>query len=362
MTQQQLTEYNLGQSLDDLSNLDPRGYGVCRILYSAAREKTGAPLTMHAARELFRTVQTDDFVYIITGFVLRPFRKAETDGIISSVLLARALVKAFGAKPVLICQEENVQAAHALAAVCGLHSYGSAEEIREFPAAMAVVPFPKEEASAAALADQLIAQALPSAVVGIEAPGANAQGEYHNATGLNMTELEAKMDVLFTKLQERGVLNIAIGDLGNEIGMGAIAGQLARYIPYAGEGRCRCESMGKDCRGGIAVSTAADHLITATVSDWGCYGMIAALAFLKEDLEIMHDAEMEAEACKAAARAGMIDMYGWRIPAIDGFGLAINTSIVTLMRECVREALKLRQTCATWFEKVIELGYYEGKA
>jgi hypothetical protein len=54
----------------------------------------------------------------------------------------------------------------------------------------------------------------------------------------------------------------------------------------------------------------------------------------------------------------MIDMYGWMIPAIDGFGLAINTSIVTLMRECVREALKLRETCQTWFEKTLELGFY----
>ena len=49
MTQKELTVRNLGQSLDDLMNLDPRGYGVCKILYDAARKYTGEPLTANAA-------------------------------------------------------------------------------------------------------------------------------------------------------------------------------------------------------------------------------------------------------------------------------------------------------------------------
>lgn len=32
MTQYELTKYNIGEDLDSLMNLDPRGYGVCRIL------------------------------------------------------------------------------------------------------------------------------------------------------------------------------------------------------------------------------------------------------------------------------------------------------------------------------------------
>ena len=49
MTQQELTILNLGQSLDDLANLDPRGYGVCKILYAASRPLAGKPLCMNAA-------------------------------------------------------------------------------------------------------------------------------------------------------------------------------------------------------------------------------------------------------------------------------------------------------------------------
>ena len=44
MTQYELTKYNIGEDLDSLMNLDPRGYGVCRILYPAAREKCGKAL------------------------------------------------------------------------------------------------------------------------------------------------------------------------------------------------------------------------------------------------------------------------------------------------------------------------------
>lgn len=353
MTQQELTLLNLGQSLDDLANLDPRGYGVCKILYKASRERAGEPTAMNAAKKLAKTVKEGDIVYILTGFVLRPFKKAETDGIISSVLLCRALVKALGAKPIIICPEENYKAVKELAACVGLHLFEDMKDLMEIPVSMGVIRFTKDAAKAAAQADEIIAKAKPSAVISIECPGANEKGVYHNATGLDVTELEAKQDILFEKLRAMGVLNIAIGDLGNEIGMGAISDTLEKYIPYAGKGACRC-----GCEGGLAVKTKADNLITATVSDWGCYAMIASLAYLTENLDVMHDSELEKQAMETACHNGMIDMYGWLIPAIDGFGLEVNMSIVTLMREMVKSALSLKETCKTWFEKVEELHYF----
>ena len=47
--------FNVGENLDSLMNLDPRGYGVCRILYNAAREYTKEPLTMNSAKKLVET-------------------------------------------------------------------------------------------------------------------------------------------------------------------------------------------------------------------------------------------------------------------------------------------------------------------
>jgi hypothetical protein len=353
MTQESLTQFNLGESLDKLANLDPRGYGVCNILYDASRKHVGEPLCMNAAKKLTETIRENDIVFIITGFVLIPWGVAETDGIISSVLLARALVKAFGAKPVIICPENNLKAVEALAARVGLHLFNHIDELKKYPVSMGVIQFTKDAAAAKQQA-LVLADENPAAVIAIEAPGANAKGVYHNAVGLNTSEHEAKMDVLFDLLRARGVLNIAIGDLGNEIGMAAIAPQLETYIPYAGKNRCRC-----GCEGGIAVTSATDNLITATVSDWGGYGIIAGLAYLLADLEIMHDADLQAKAMETACQAGMIDMYGWKIPAIDGFGLEMTTAIVTLMRESVRQALSLKRTCKTWFDKTIELGFFD---
>ncbi len=354
MTQQELTILNLGQSLDDLANIDPRGYGVCKILYSASREYTGGPTSMNAAQKLADTVKEGDIVYVMTGFVLRPYKKAEMDGIVSSMLLCRALVKAFGAKPIIICPEDNRKAVENLASCVGLHLFEDIDTLKEIPVSMGVIYYTKDSKCAEQQADEIIAKSKPSAVVSIECPGANEIGCYHNAIGLSVTELEAKQDILFEKLQAMGVLNIAIGDLGNEIGMGTISDTLNKYIPYARKGACSC-----GCGGGIAVKTKADNIITATVSDWGCYAMIAALAFIKEDIDIMHDAELEKEAVICASNSGMIDMYGWLIPAIDGFGLEINLPIVSLMREMVAKALNLRETCKTWFKKVDELHWFD---
>ena len=339
MTQRDLTILNLGQSLDDLANLDPRGYGVCKILYSASSKLTDKPLCMHAAQKLVETVKPGDFVYILTGFVLPPWGKAETDGAVSSLLLCRALVKAFGARPVLVCPEECRQAVYALAEAIGL----SVSEDLEHICHIGLAIFTKDADKAPIQADALIAKACPTAVVSIECPGCNAQGIYHNATGIDVTALEAKQDVLFEKLQQKGILNIAIGDLGNEIGLGSIKNTLDTYIP-GGET--------------IGVHTKTDNLITATTSDWGCYAMIAALAFLLEDSSIMHSKDLELEVLKAGSSNGLVDMYGEHIPAVDGFGTGIMLPMVELMENLVKRALELRQTCKNWFDQVEGLGFF----
>ena len=40
MNRDELEKRNVGENLDALMNLDPRGYGVCRILYAGSRKAT----------------------------------------------------------------------------------------------------------------------------------------------------------------------------------------------------------------------------------------------------------------------------------------------------------------------------------
>lgn len=333
MTQQEITLLNLGSSLDDLANIDPRGYGVCKLLYKASREYTGMPLCVNSAFKLVEKISQGDLVFIMTGFVLTPYNKAETDGIISALLLARALIRGFKAKPVIVCPVEGKEAVDALSEFLT----GSAVEVKIFT---------KDKSKAEECADSIIADGVPKAVISIECPGENEQGRYHNARGVEVTELEAKQDILFDKLRAAGVLNIAVGDLGNEIGMGTISEYIKKKIPVA----CEC-----GCKDGIVSRTKADNIITATVSDWGCYSLIAMLAYLLEDSEIMHSAEIQKNAMNIAAENGLVDMYGEHIPAVDGFGTEINCSVVTLMKELVKSALNLKVKCRPWFDEIIKI-------
>lgn len=354
MTEKELAILQMGENLDALMNLDPRGYGVCRILYKGSRAYTGRPLTVNAADRLISAVGKEDFVYIITGFILMPHNAPEMDGMVSSILLARSLVQAFDAKPVIICPIDCKPAVENCARMAGLHLYENLENLEKLPFSMGIIPFSKDKALAQKQADQIISQnKLPAAVISIEAPGANQAGEYHNAAGNNVTALEAKTDILFCKLKEKGILNIAIGDLGNEIGMGAIADHIKRYVPYADDKQCKC-----NCQGGILAASKADHIITATVSDWGCYGMMAALAYLKKDVNIFHSARMEKDIMEAASRSGLVDMDGSFLPGIDGFSLRMNMDMVRLMRDCIRFGIENDGKFKEWSEEVLKKGFY----
>lgn len=354
MSKESIAEINMGENLDQLMNLDPRGYGVCRILYEGARKFTGEPLSIHCARELKNQLKENDVVYIITGFVLLPNYHAEMDGIISSMLLCRALVKAYGVKPVIICPKENIGAVKNLAPVVGLHFYSDLKELKEFPISVGAYEFTKDEEEAVKQTEELLSLMPPKAVIAIEAPGANGKGVYHNAIGKDLSILESKTDYLFQKCKEAGIWNMAIGDLGNELGMGAIAEHLQNYVPYMEEDGCIC-----GCKGGSMSNVAADHIMTATISDWAGYALIAATAYLNHDLSIMHTVQLEKEAIKVASNSGMVDMYGWLEYAIDGIAMEFHLHLVELMRLCVENYMIHEKKCDLWFQKVEEKKFFD---
>lgn len=352
----QLTRYNVCQNLDDLMNLDPRGYGVCRILYAGSRHFTGKPLVLNAAEKLTAHIKKGSIVHIITGFVLLPHRKAEMDGICSSMMLARFIAETFEALPVLVIPEDCKAAVKELAPVVGLHLYDNIAEAGQYPAAIAFSVFTKDSQKATEEAECLLAQGKPSMVISVEASGANAKGEYHNAVGMNLTELEAKSDRLFEIAQQQGIPTLSVGDLGNEVGMGTIADHIRRFIPRAAEGTCQC-----DCAGGLLAVTAADAIITATVSDWGVYAMMAATAFLLDRPELLPGEQMQRNVIRTASRCGMVDMYGWLNPAIDGMDEEFNMTLLNLMRRCIHYPATVKDRCGNWFEGVKKLGFFDQK-
>lgn len=338
MTRKEITLLNLGKNLDDLANLDPRGYGVCKLLYKAAYSFTGKPLCLNSAQLLCDVLKEDGTVFILTGFVLTPYNKAETDGVISSVLLSSVLQKIFGVKTVIICPQEAVCAVDKLSEEIGIKSE--------------TIVFTKDSEKADEMAESILSSGYPDAVISIECPSANKNGVYHNAGGTDVSSLESRTDILFDKLVKAGVPNIAIGDLGNEIGMGTISECIENQIPSD----CRC--CGK---GGITARTKADNIITATVSDWGCYALICMLAFMTENYSLMHDSALQNKLMNIAAENGLIDMGGEHIPAIDGFGVELTGLIVDLMRKTMINIAVSRDDFQSQFDIISDKNSFAGE-
>ena len=69
--------------------------------------------------------------------------------------------------------------------------------------------------------------------------------------------------------------------------------------------------------------------------------MVAMIAYLKKDVNIMHDEDTEARMLIADVMEGAVDGETDRpIPAVDGIPLEGGQALVTLMREVVSNGLK----------------------
>src|SRR5262249_49440210 len=98
-------------------------------------------------------------------------------------------------------------------------------------------------------------------VISIERCGRSGDGKPRNMRGVDISSWTLPLDDLFTG----GTwTKLAIGDGGNEIGMGKLAPSLIGGTVPNGEV--------------IACVTPCDHLVVAGVSNWGAYGLMAALA------------------------------------------------------------------------------------
>jgi hypothetical protein len=93
----------IGESVDELMKLDVANRGIIGKLYAAVRERTGKPLCMNAAEKLKEFLGYRDFVFIIPGSLIYPYKNlAETDGPLGAAALARCLILGIGARPIFV--------------------------------------------------------------------------------------------------------------------------------------------------------------------------------------------------------------------------------------------------------------------
>ena len=221
-------------------------------------------------------------VGLITGFYVPTGSPpaAETDGPVGTALLARALAEA-GVACRLATDEPCRNACAAALAAAGA----------------AAVPV-DAVAIGAPLAGTIAAwrRAGITHAVSIERCGRSADGAPHNMRGQDISAYTAPLDDLFAA----GPWDtIAVGDGGNEIGMGALPRSLiARHIEHGAR---------------IACVTPARHLIVAGVSNWGAYALIGALAALCADWRAAMLAGLDETLDRTILEAMLADG-----PAVDG--------------------------------------------
>jgi len=105
-------------------------------------------------------------------------------------------------------------------------------------------------------------------IISCERAGPAADGRCYTMRGIDMNErgLIAPLHTIVARARETNhVTYIAIGDGGNELGMGKVIDKIHKHIPDGEK---------------IGAVMAADHLIAASVSNWGGYALIAAAALV----------------------------------------------------------------------------------
>jgi hypothetical protein len=190
-----------------------------------------------AAEKIFNCRGT---ILIGTGFPVDD--TFETDGPVGAIAMYDTF-KHLGARPIIVC-------GNPLASVIN-------DDYEVYEISVGDLSKGKPEALEA------LAKLKPELVISIERPGLSAGGFYANMRGENISKRCACFDYFITEAE---CPTIAIGDGGNEIGMGNVSEALQALSITASVTTC-------------------DELLVADVSNWAAHGIIAWLSYWSgEDL------------------------------------------------------------------------------
>lgn len=305
------------ENIDIVMNVEMRQRGLPRgnkwAMYRLAREMESEALCLAGARIFDRAPVR---VLIATGAAVPDHMPVgENDGPIGTAVLARALHR-IGHKIGIVTDPVTAPPIE-----------GLLEQI-EVEATMTTV----EPGDNTATLDRLLAD--NDIITAVERLGGNRNGILHGVNGVSRSAHRANIDHLFLAATEQGKPTMAIGDGGNEIGFGRIHERLEREMP---------DFTFKDktpCGGGVFSVVPTDVLVVGNSSNIGAYGVAAALALLREDIELAHDADRDIGLAHFGAGLGLVDGgNGSRRAWCDGIPPEATAAVVTIMRSIVSQTL-----------------------
>jgi len=240
-------------------------------------------------------------VAIVTGFYILSAGSPETDGPAGAIAIGRAL-QALGRGVTYITDSYTVPVLE-----------GLLEDGTE------VVDFPIADIETSRKASSEILERLDlSLIISIERCSRTNDDAYLNMRYVDITPHTARLDYLF----EAGIPSVGIGDGGNEIGMG----NLVEFIPQV-------ETLPND-----PAVTKVDRLIISSVSNWGGYGLVAALSGLA-GRNLLPTIEGETKVIQKSVDMGAVDgTTGEREYYVDGFTTEENGVLLARLHAVVERS------------------------
>jgi hypothetical protein len=229
-------------------------------------------------------------VLIVTGFYIPAGCAPETDGPPGAASLGAALAS-LGYRPVYVTDERSSAVVRGLA---------EGAPVVEFPIA--------DHETSRAFAAALLAAQAPSLAIAVERCGLTDEGLYRNMRGDDVSAYNAKVDYLFTA----ELPSVGVGDGGNEIGMGNLLPVIPLVMPMSGP----------------PCATKTTRLVIASVSNWGAWGIVAALSRLTGHSLLPAAAEARAQLERTLELGAVDGVSGRRTLTVDGFSADENERVL----------------------------------
>lgn len=140
-------------------------------------------------------------------------------------------------------------------------------------------------------AESLLERLRPTHFFTIERPGKGADGHFHNMHGVVIDSMVTDTDFLLPLARRLGAVTVAIGDGGNELGMGALSSLIKAHVTHGAA---------------LAAVEAADFTLVSGVSNWWGWGVEALLSAATGQRLLPSPAE-EFQLLSAVVAAGGVD-------------------------------------------------------
>ena len=171
--------------------------------------------------------------------------------------------------------------------------------------------------------NNLLAEKKPSVVIATERMGVTRNRRYLNARLWDVSEYTAKLDFLM----DNHPVTIGIGDNGNEMGMGNFA-PYQEEIPHPKE---------------EPTITRSAKPILGRSSDWGCYGLLAALSKLAKR-DVLPTAKEVGDYIVAIVDKGVVTGSGRSAYEVDGRPIEHQAELLGRFRSLLKsEGIKTKE-------------------